>query len=117
VDARLPGLTPFAADAGTFDLILLVGVWQHLPPEQHAEGIHSLARLLAPGGGLILSLRHGPGSPKRPCFPAEPDDIIRHAEAAALTLERRRPAPSIQQENRDAGVTWTWLSFRRATGG
>jgi 2-polyprenyl-3-methyl-5-hydroxy-6-metoxy-1,4-benzoquinol methylase len=113
VDDRLPDLARLAASGERFDLILLVGVWQHLRPEEHRPAIAALAGLLDPGGLLMLSLRHGTGSPARLCFPAVPDEIVAHAAAAGLDLELRRAAPSIQQCNRDAGVTWTWLAFRR----
>jgi hypothetical protein len=73
--------------------------------------METLATLAAPGARLILSLRHGPGSPMRPCFPCDPEETIASAQAAGLQLIGRRPADSVQQKNRDAGVTWTWLVF------
>lgn len=113
VDDRLPDLAALSASGERFDLVLLVGVWQHLPPNAHGRAIAALAGLLAPGGRLILSLRHGPGSPARSCFLADPDAIVAYAADAGLALDLRRAAPSIQRENRAAGVTWTWLAFRR----
>jgi SAM-dependent methyltransferase len=94
-----------------FDLILIVGVWQHLREAEHAEGLASLAALLRGGGLLILSLRHGPGAPCRPCFPASPDNVVAQARSTGLELLARRAAASTQAENRRAGVTWTWLAF------
>lgn len=114
IDDRLPDLMALRATGETFDLILLVGVWQHLPRERHGEGVETLAGLLAPRGRLILSLRHGPGAPSRPCFPASPDRISALADGQGLDRLLRRDAPSVQQENRDRGVTWTWLCFERA---
>ncbi len=96
-----------------FDLITLVGVWQHLAFEQREAAMPTLAALAAPGARLILSLRHGPGAPSRPVFPCEPEETIAAARAAGLGLVRRREAESVQQRNRDAGVTWTWLAFER----
>jgi hypothetical protein len=58
-----------------------------------------------------MSLRHGPGSPARPCFPCDPDETIAGAAGAGLVLVARREAQSVQQVNRDLGVTWTWLAF------
>ena len=112
-DDRLPGLERVCALGEHYDLVLLVAVWQHLPPEQHRTGIAALAGLIAPAGRLILSLRHGPGSPSRPCFPTNPEAIVADAAEAGLRLVRRVAAPSIQQQNRDAGVTWTWLCLER----
>jgi SAM-dependent methyltransferase len=113
VQDRLPDLPLVRAAGERFDLITLVGVWQHLPLERRGAAMATLAGLVAPGGRLILSLRHGPGSPSRPCFACDPDETIASAQACGLSLVRRRGADSVQQRNRDAGVTWTWLAFDR----
>jgi SAM-dependent methyltransferase len=113
VQDRLPELPLVRAIGERFDLITLIGVWQHLALEQRKVAIPTLAALAAPGGRLILSLRHGPGSPTRPCFPCDPDETIASAQACGLSLVRRRAADSVQQKNRDAGVTWTWLAFEQ----
>ena len=113
IDDRLPDLEAVAATGVRFDLILLDGVWQHLPPPDHPRGLDALAALLAPGGKLILSVRHGPGAANRPCFPADVEALIAEADRLCLSLLRRQSAPSIQEANRLAGVTWTWLAFQR----
>jgi SAM-dependent methyltransferase len=115
LDDSLPHLRAVSALGERFGLILLVGVWQHLPPEEHAAAIAALVPLLDPGGRLILSLRHGPGAPGRPCFAASPAAIRTMAEAEGLRLLAERQAESIQPANRAAGVTWTWLAFEAAT--
>jgi hypothetical protein len=63
---------------------------------------------------LIISVRHGPGSSTRPCFPADPDRIVGYAEDTRMRLRMRRTAGSLQQGNRDLGVIWTWLCFERS---
>jgi len=113
VDDRLPDLNVVAARGERYDLVLAVGVWQHVAPEQHFEGAASLAALVALKGRLILSIRHGPGAPGRPCFPASVDEFIAAAQGAGLDLVARRSADSIQPRNRAAGVTWTWLCMER----
>ena len=113
VDDRLPTLDRLP-EPSLYDLILAVAVWQHLPASEHRQAIETLAGRLSSAGRLIISLRHGPGAPKRPCFPAGPDRIVSYAEDAAMRLRMRRSAGSVQQKNRDAGVTWTWLCFERA---
>jgi hypothetical protein len=35
------------------------------------------------------------------------------ADAAGFNLVRRVETLSVQQANRDRGVTWTWLALRR----
>jgi SAM-dependent methyltransferase len=113
IDDRLPGLPLLRAAGETFDLIIVIGVWQHLPPDRHAAGIAALCALLSPGGRLVVSIRHGPGAPNRPCFPADVADLAALGEALGLRLLCRRPTESIQQANREAGVTWTWLAFEK----
>jgi len=98
--------------AGTrFDLLLLCAVWQHLGEEAQGPAMRRLAALTAPGGRIIMSLRHGPGAADRPVFPVRPDRTIDDARASGLQLLRRRRSESVQAENRAAGVYWTWLAF------
>lgn len=113
IDGRLPELEALEQHGDPFDLVLLIGVWQHLAPERHAGALERLAGLMTQGGRLILSIRHGPGAPTRPCFPCDVEKMILWGESARLRLVRRAEAASIQKRNRDAGVTWTWLCFDR----
>jgi hypothetical protein len=113
VDDRLPVLAEVRRRGESYDLILLVGVWHHLPPGQQAQALPSLAAMTGPHGRLILSLRHGPGPPSRASFPVCPDRVVAAAGQAGLSLIHRRTSPSIQPENRAAGVSWTWLCFER----
>jgi SAM-dependent methyltransferase len=115
LDDSLPRLAALAGKRSQFDLVLAVGVWQHLRPARQPEALATLAALLAPAGRLILSVRHGPGAPARPCFPADVDAMIAWGQAAGLELRLRREAESVQQRNRDAGVSWTWLCLERGT--
>jgi len=113
VDSRLPDLAALAGDEAGFDLVQLIGVWQHLDDGQRDSAIRRLADLIAPGGRLILSYRHGPASPGRPVHAGTVEHTIDGAAANALTLLRRRAADSVQAVNRAAGVHWTWLVFER----
>lgn len=111
VDDRLPSVPELLGRGESYDLILIVAVWQHLRPELQRPAVSNLARLLAPGGRLILSLRHGPGAPARPCYPPSPQQLIETAAGEGLRLLERRESSSVQQKNRERGVTWTWLSL------
>jgi len=95
-----------------FDLLLLCAVWQHLDDNARVRAMRRLAGLTAPGGKIVMSLRHGPGAANRPVFPVSPDRTIENALASGLRLLRRRRAESVQAENRTAGVHWTWLVFQ-----
>lgn len=112
IDDRLPMLAKVRELGEHYDLILLDGVLHHLAPDAQAEAILPLASMLAPSGRLILSLRHGPAQPTRPGFPTDPNRIVRTAEETGLRMVLRRAAPSLQPDNRRAGVSWTWLLLR-----
>lgn len=111
LDDRLPDLAAVQKRGGAFDLVLLSGVWQHLDSDQRKRAMPVIAMLLASSGILVVSVRHGPGAPSRPCFEANLGQAIGLAEAAGLRLVRRRRVGSVQEGNRRAGVTWTWLAF------
>ncbi len=108
VDDRLPELAETARH-GPFDLVLLCAVWHHLDSPDRATAIRSLARITAPGGSVILSLRHGPGAPGRRAYPAPPEETIDLAHAAGFSLTHRAEAESVHAESRAKGVRWTWL--------
>lgn len=111
IDDRLPGLADVRDR--TFDGVLLIAVWQHLPLASRRAALARLAAMVAPGGVLLMSLRHGPGARGRPVYPCDPAETIGQAEWLRLGLLHREEAPSLQEGNRAMGVTWTWLAFRR----
>jgi hypothetical protein len=47
-------------------------------------------------------------------FEVSGDETIGLAAAQALTLLLQQRADSVQEHNRRAGVTWTWLAFAKA---
>ncbi|AYV46123.1 class I SAM-dependent methyltransferase [Caulobacter flavus] len=113
VDDRLPALSGLRGEL--FDRVLLSGVWQHLDDAARAIAMPALASLLAPGGILVMSLRHGPGAPSRPVWPVDVEVTVTLAEAAGLRLVHCVEADSVQAGNRAAGVTWTWVAFASAS--
>lgn len=113
VDDQLPQLADLRGEL--FDRVLLSGVWQHLDGPARAVALPRLAGLLAPGGVLIMSLRHGPGAPSRPVWPVDVEATMALATTAGLKLVRRVEAASVQAGNRAAGVTWTWVAFASAS--
>lgn len=112
LDDRLPELAETQRRA-PFDLVLLSAVWHHLDADARAVAMRSLSTLVAPGGLLVLSLRHGEVTPERGLYTIDPDETCADATREGLTLLRRAEAPSQQPMNTASGVTWTWLAFRR----
>lgn len=108
LDDRLPHLVDMQPSE-CFDLITLCAVWQHLSNDSRASAISRLAELTAPGGRVIVSLRHGPGGEGRPVFPVSVETTINAAAECGLRLVRQHEAESVQEGNRTMGVFWTWL--------
>jgi len=106
INAHLPELS--GVD-GPFDLILVNAVWHHLAPERRAAALRRLRDLAAPGGRLILSLRHGPPPEGMESFPIDPEATFNGAGAAGWEPVFRDLAPAVQRQNRAAGVRWSWL--------
>jgi len=115
IDDRLPDLPTVRAGGGhAFDLILVSGVWHHLEDAAPSRAMRTISGLLADGGRVVLSLRHGPGVPSRPVHPCDPDRTSLHAETQGLDRVHRAEVPSIGQANIAAGIRCTWLVFERA---
>jgi SAM-dependent methyltransferase len=112
LDDRLPHLDAMPT-GGSFDLVTLCAVWQHLTDKDRAIAIARLATMIAPSGILIMSLRHGPGAIGRRVFPVSSDVTIEMADACGLHLLRRQDAISVQKGNQAMGVSWTWLAFEK----
>ncbi|MGW2255910.1 class I SAM-dependent methyltransferase [Kitasatospora sp. NPDC001660] len=106
VSDALPELP--SLDAGRFDLVLLTAVWMHLAPAERPPAMASLARLLAPGGRVILSLRHGPVPPGRRMFDVPPEETVTQAAAHGLHPLHRTTRPDLHAR---PGVHWTVLAF------
>lgn len=114
LDDRLPDLERVQT-LGPFGLVTVNGVWQHLNHPARQTGMIKLGRIVAPGGVLVMSLRHGEGASGRPAFPLSADETIDAAEQSGFSLMRRSETDSIQPANREAGVRWTWLAFTKAS--
>lgn len=110
----LPDLAALNDRPAAFDLILLAGVWHHVPDAQRAVALGALARLLRPGGHVLMSLRQGPGEDDQMIFACDPDRTVVQGTAVGLMLSDRVAAQSVQTGNQMAGVTWTWLVFQHS---
>jgi SAM-dependent methyltransferase len=107
----LPDLRALAGSTERFDFVLLSAVWMHLDAPQRRTAMRNLRTLLADGGRLVLSLRHGPVPGGRRMFDVSAEETIALAQACGLRAIVNVSAPSVQPENRRAGVTWTVLGF------
>jgi len=113
LDDSLPELRLVRERANTFNLVMVTAVWMHLDEAQRRRGMDTISDLLDDGGLVIMSLRHGPIPTGRRMFNVSAADTIRLAEAHHLQLLLNVCSDSAQQANRNMGVTWTRLAFRK----
>ncbi|WP_127900889.1 class I SAM-dependent methyltransferase [Solirhodobacter olei] len=112
-DDALPELPALSLGRTRFDLILMTAVFMHLDAEERAAALPVLAGLLAPGGRLILSLRHGPVPADRQMFEVGAEEIRALAAAAGLGVIRERTEAPALPRNVAAGVRWTRIALAR----
>lgn len=108
----LPALEKVVARGQQIDLVWICAVWMHLDEAQRAEAMPVVASLAAPGGLLVLMLRHGPIPTGRRMFEVIADEMIRLASPAGLECVFEARTLSLGEANRKAGVEWTRLAFR-----
>jgi SAM-dependent methyltransferase len=110
IDDSLPRLARLMERGDRFDVVMLMGVWIHLDPQQRREAMPRVASLLRPGGLLLLTLRHGPPPPgRRRLFETSADETIALAGVHSLHLAVKVEDQADFYGRRE--VTWTSLAF------
>ena len=112
IDDSLPDLAVLAARGEQFDLVMSTAVLMHLDDAQRRQALPNIAARIAPGGLLIMTLRHGPVPPGRRMFEIDAEAIIEPARKLGMSLVFNQDGASRGAENSAAGVTWTTLAFR-----
>ena len=108
-DDALPSLPRLAERGERFDVVMVTAVWHHVEPAHRDLAMARLRALVVPGGRLLLSARHGPAGGGMPVYAVQVDDTVRLAASHGFHLLHRQASESVQQRNRVAGVSWTWL--------
>lgn len=109
----LPLLSRIIQRQEKYDLALLISVWQHIPQADKLVSLKNLSLIINKNGSLIISVRNGPGSTNRKCFPTSANETIALAQLSGFKIIHRCHGLSAQKNNRKANVTWTWLVFER----
>jgi SAM-dependent methyltransferase len=109
ISDSLPALDHTLRLGLTFELILLSGVWMHIPPGDRARAFRKLITLLKPGGLLAVTLRFGPSESGRGQHPVSQEEIARLARDHGAFLEK--VVDSGDQLGR-SDVNWTQLAIR-----
>lgn len=113
VDDALPSLSRVRALGVAFDLVLMSAVWMHVDPEDRASAFAAIASLLAPGGLVAMTLRHGPPDLGRFMHPVSADEVEALAHAHGFVVEHLAHVPD---GRRREGVSWTQVGVRRPGG-
>jgi len=113
LDDVLPGLDAVLSRGQRFDVVMLSAVWMHLDEAERRAGMPRLVLLLAPGGLMLLSLRHGPIPAGRRMFEVSGEETMELARQHGLRAVLNTQTGSLQPGNIAADVTWTRLGFRR----
>ncbi|WP_026143100.1 MULTISPECIES: class I SAM-dependent methyltransferase [unclassified Thioalkalivibrio] len=111
---QLPDLSRVRSLSYQFDLILVSAVWMHLPEHQRERAFRILANLLAPGGVLVITLRHGASPDERTFHPVSRDELEHFARQQALVSVSCEDVPDTQGR---PGVSWETVVFRLADDG
>ena len=109
VDNSLPDLDKVHARGERFDLALLTAVWMHLDTAQRTRAMARVAALLAPGGLMTLSLRHGPVPAGRRMFEVSAAETRALAAPHGLETVHDSERPALLG---GSAVWWSVLAFR-----
>ncbi|MDY0873506.1 class I SAM-dependent methyltransferase [Dongia rigui] len=112
LDDSLPDLVHVRARGERFPIVMLTAVWMHLDEVERGIAMPHVAGLVAPGGCLSLSLRHGPVPPGRRMFDIGVDETLALAAPFGLTELFRRDGT--RDALRRGDVTWSRLVMRKA---
>jgi SAM-dependent methyltransferase len=110
LDESLPELLRLRARGDRYDVIMATAVWMHMDAAQRRQSMRHVAELLAPGGLLFLTLRHGPVPDGRRMFDVPADETIALGRGHGLALLHRNEREDMQNR---PDVRWTCLVLRR----
>lgn len=110
IDDSLPELAVIRDRAEQFDLIMLTAVWMHLDVAERTRAMRHLADLLASGGRIIMSIRHGPVPEGRLLFEVSATETAELAASVGLGLVHSSERTDML--GRD-DVTWSNLALQR----
>lgn len=113
LDDSLPALSKIVPRNEIFDVVLVAAVWSHLAPHERVQAMASITALLKSGAILVMSIRHGPAPANRRVFDVSSEETIELAIVNGFSVILKVQTLSVQQINRQAGVTWSWLVFKK----
>jgi SAM-dependent methyltransferase len=113
LDDGLPDLALTRARGERFALVMMTAVWMHLDADEREAAMPCVASLLAPGGRLVMALRHGPVPAGRRMFDVSAQETQALAERHGLVTRLSLLTGSVMAQNIATGVTWSRLVLER----
>ncbi|MFD1968456.1 class I SAM-dependent methyltransferase [Trinickia caryophylli] len=110
IDDALPPLAKVHALGRHFHLVLLTAVWMHLDAQERAQGMPAVASLLAPGGVVVMSLRHGPVPAGRRMFDVSAEETLALGRSVGLAERYRGTRADVQQRS---DVSWSVVAMMK----
>jgi len=107
----LPELALVRARGERFAIVMLTAVWMHLDEAERRAAMPNVASLVAPGGCLSISLRHGPVPAGRRMFDVSTAETFALAAPCGLVEIFRRD--STRDEFNRSDVSWARIVLRR----
>lgn len=109
IDDGLPELAIVRGLGQSFDFVMMNAVLMHLDDGTRARALETVATLMAPGGVLVLSLRHGPVPEGRTMFDIPATEIRALGTPLGLSVIFENEADSTEQ----AGISWTRMALKK----
>lgn len=112
LDDSLPSLHSLSELDGTFEFILVDGVWHHLREQERQSALARFCELLVVGGRCAISLRNGPPGLGTVVYPTDARDTISVAEShgfESLVLIENQPSIMPGKD----GVTWSRVVLQK----
>lgn len=94
-----------------YNLILLSAVWMHVAPSQRRRSIQKLSNLLAPGGKIVLTLRHGSFNDGRTAHSVSADELKGFALDFGLRFLLRSKGKLESDQLERSDVTWETIEL------
>lgn len=110
IDDSLPTLKILRQSNRRFDLILITAVWMHLDEMERKTAMGTLAELLAEGGLVSMSLRHGPVPPGRRMFDVSIDETIELGAQFGLHCCHQSNREDVQGRS---DIRWNFVALQR----
>ncbi|MFG2007388.1 class I SAM-dependent methyltransferase [Spirillospora sp. NPDC048911] len=110
IDDALPEVPVVLERFESFDLILLSAVWMHLDDQERAVGMKRLEGLLAVGGRIVMTLRHGPAPRNRRMYDVTVEETVADARRAGLACVHRSRGEDLLGRPE---LRWSYLAFER----